>query len=163
MSYVWVLDSASLIRFKRIPAREQWDFFKRLEQMVIDGEIALARQVIREVSEIAFPDMPGAWARGVEKQVVHPLEPDYDVLEEVMTQAGDVVEVDDPGDPADPYVLAIALQLEREGHDVVVVSDDVVDRAPLKTSVQTACKRLHISHCTANEFLRDIDGPTLSG
>jgi hypothetical protein len=158
---LYVLDSASLIRLKRIPVRDQWELFRRLEEMVADGAIAMPRQVIREVSEISHPDVPGVWARGVEPRLVHPLEPDYEILEEVMVQAGDVVEPDDPGDPADPYVLAIALQLQRNGNECMVVSDDVVDRPPLKTSVKTACKRLHLSHCTLEEFLHDIEGPPL--
>lgn len=39
---VWIIDSSALIKAKTIVSvRRQWDAFKHLEQMVIDGRIAL--------------------------------------------------------------------------------------------------------------------------
>ena len=40
-------------------------------------------------------------------------EPSATTLQEVMRIAGDVVEADAEGDPADPYVLAQALEFQR--------------------------------------------------
>lgn len=48
------------------------------------GSIALPRHVIKETSEIAHPDVPGAWASGVRPLVVHPLEPDWEHLEPAL-------------------------------------------------------------------------------
>jgi hypothetical protein len=63
---VWLLDSSALIEAKRVlPVDSQWVVFKRLEEMVENGAAAMPRQVIREMSEIAHPDLPGAWAPGV--------------------------------------------------------------------------------------------------
>ncbi len=63
---VWIIDSSALIKAKAIVAvNNQWAAFKRLEQMVILGRIALPRQVINELSEIAHLDLPGAWAPGI--------------------------------------------------------------------------------------------------
>ena len=63
---VWIVDSSALIATKTIVSvTNQWDTFKKLEQMVRDGQIAMPRQVINEVTAIAHPDLPGAWAPGV--------------------------------------------------------------------------------------------------
>ena len=63
---VWIVDSSALIKAKTIVSvSNQWDAFKHLEQMVVDGRIALPRQVINEMTKIAHPDLPGAWAPGV--------------------------------------------------------------------------------------------------
>lgn len=161
MPDVRVIDSSSLVRLKRIPVGDQWELFKSLEQLVSAGLIAMPIQVIREVSEIMHPDVPGVWARGVQHLLVHPHEPDYAILEEVMAQVGDVVEADAPGDPADPYVLALALQLSRAEFEVAVVSDDIVDRPPIKLSIRSACHHLHLDHLTCTDYLAEIGGPAL--
>lgn len=45
---VWIVDSSALIKAKTIVAvNKQWSSFKYLEQMVIEGRIALPRQVIK--------------------------------------------------------------------------------------------------------------------
>lgn len=59
-STVWVLDSSALIAMKTIPVSDQWQVFRQMEDMVTEGEIALPRQVINELKEIAHPDVPGS-------------------------------------------------------------------------------------------------------
>lgn len=53
------------------------------------------------------------------KRVIAPMdltyEPGDDAVAEVMQRAGDVVEKDAEGEPADPYVLAQALEFRRRG------------------------------------------------
>ena len=109
---VWVLDSSALIDAKTIlTVGSQWAAFKQLEQMVLDGKIALPRQVIREMSQIAHPDLPGAWASGVRGQLRHPLDSGYEHIAQVMEAADGVVDVNKSGEDADPWVLALALHL----------------------------------------------------
>ena len=132
---VWVLDTAGLIDFKKlIRVDEQWAAFKKLEQLVVDGALAMPRHVINEASEIGHPDMPGAWAAGVRRQLQHPLDPAVNPwVIRVMAEAGDVVDQSKETEEADPYVVAaLALQLADEGFDVAVVTSDVVDRMPIK-------------------------------
>ena len=151
---VWVLDTSALVRFKQlISVSEQWAAFKHLEGLVTQGTIAMPRQVIAEVTEIAHPDLPGAWAPGVRRLLRHPLEPDDEFILHVMQAAGDVVDPQSDKDVADPWVCALALQLQRNSYDAVVVTEDVVDRQPIKTSLATVCRRLGIQSCSAREFL----------
>jgi hypothetical protein len=154
---VWVLDASALIHFKKIAVGKQWAAFKLLEEMVLLGSIAMPRLVIKEASEIMHPDMPGAWAAGVKDSLIHPLDPAVDpYVRNVMAVAGDVVDPNSPDDDADPYVVALALELCASGYDAVVVTDDVVDRMPIKISLETACTRCQVKSVNAEQFLLAI-------
>ena len=72
--------------------------------------------------------------------------------------APDVIEEDAENDPADPYVLALALQLwrENEADECYVVTEDNVDRVPLKISIRTACARLGLNCMDTRNFAEAI-------
>lgn len=148
------MDTSALVNFKTlIGVSDQWDAFKLLEQLVERGRIAMPRQVVNEASEIAHPDLPGAWAPGVRSRLKYPLDVDYEHLQLVMREAGDVVDPSKSSEDADPYVLAQAVQLQAGGLDVVVVTDDNVDRMPIRISLTTACGRLGVPHVDSRSFL----------
>lgn len=86
------------------------------------GQIAMPRQVIREIERTAHPDLPGAWAPGVRGALRHPLDVDFVHLRRVMAEAGQVVDPNKAEEDADPYVAALALHLAARGLDVVVWS-----------------------------------------
>jgi len=152
---VWILDTSSLVEAKSaLSVADQWRTFKLLEDMVRGGSLAMPRLVIREISEIAHPDLPGAWAPGVRDIQQHPLDPQWQHVQRVMSQAGEVVDPNKTKDDADPYVLALALQLLGDGYDARVVTEDRVDRN--RIAVTTACDRLAISHCSVRDFLTDL-------
>ena len=149
---VWIVDTSALVEAKSaLSVADQWRTFKLLEDMVRAGTVAMPRLTIREVSEIAHPDLPGAWAPGVRDIQQHPLDPEWEDVQRVMAEAGDVVDPNKTKDDADPYVLALALQLVQQGFDVWVVTEDRVDRN--RIAVTTACDRLGISHCSVRDFL----------
>ena len=149
---VWVIDSSALIKAKSIiSVHNQWKAFKHLEQMVIEGQIALPRQVIKEVSEITHPDLPGAWAAGVRGLLQHTMDADYECLAHVMAIAGEVVDVNKAREDADPWVLALARQLQKPCSAVCVVIEDIVDRK--RISMKTACELLSLNWCSVREFL----------
>lgn len=109
---VWVIDSSSLIRVKReIPPGEQWRFFEQLKVHVKDGRVCFPRAVRNELQQARFVATPEAWVLDAAQYVQHSYEPDVDTVAEVMRAAGDVVDADAEGDPADPYVLAQALEI----------------------------------------------------
>ena len=146
---IYVLDASAIITFKRVvKPKNQWGFAKYLEDLVTSGSITFPRQVAREVGGQRHTDLPEAWALGVERDIVIRRDPDSHYVEEVMMTAGDVIEEDAENDPADPYVLALALQLwrENEARECYIVTEDVVDRVPLKISIRTACLRLGLNY-----------------
>jgi rRNA maturation endonuclease Nob1 len=152
---VWIVDSSALIELKdSLPAREQWAFFKCLETLVEAGKIRFPIQVVRELSRYARTDVAGGWAVGVEAKLHPPREPTFEAVEAVMTAAPKLVEDDAEDDPADPYVVALALELRNGGSDAVVVTDDVRDRLPLKEAMKSACARLKIPVLSSAEFVK---------
>ncbi len=131
---IYVLDTSSIIAFKQVvKARDQWRFAKHLEEMVENGRITFPRQVAREVGGQRHIDLPEAWALGVEPDIIVRRGPDPGYVEQVMAVAGEVIEANAENDPADPYVLALALQLwrENEAQECFVVTEDQVDRLPI--------------------------------
>lgn len=108
---------------------------------------------------VKHPDAPGAWIANAKNSVRHP-EPAEDTLVRVMGSAADVVEKNATRDPADPYVLAMALELVEcyPDRQILLVTNDVVDRLPLKISVRTACGRLGLLHCPPEPFLTWLQG-----
>lgn len=154
--HIWVLDTSALIKFKTlIKIDDQWDAFKRLEELVISGTLRMPNQVIKEATSIAHPDVPGAWASGVQGQRFPPLEPDDSFLDMIMKRVGNVVDPAKTNEDADPYVIALAKQLKLGG-SVSVVSNEVVDHSP-RISIETACDRLSIPHELPQEFLAAVD------
>lgn len=156
---IYVLDTSAIIAFKQVvKAKHQWRFAKHLEELVKGRRITFPPQVTREVAGQRHIDLAEAWALGVEPNIVARRIPDPEYVEDVMEVAADVVEADAENDPADPYVLALALQLwrEHEPRDCYVVSEDKVDRLPLKISIRTACRRLGLNFMDTRDFANAI-------
>jgi predicted nucleic acid-binding protein len=154
---IHLLDTSSIIDIKKqVPVDKQWAVFRRLEDLVTAGEIAMPRQVIRELVEVAHPDAPGVWARGMQPRLQHPLDVDYEHVREVMRVAPNLVEANQQKDVADPYVVGLALQLRAAGEKVQIVTDDVKDHLTNKIALATACDRFSLPHITCAEFLAGI-------
>ncbi|WFG44146.1 hypothetical protein [Pseudonocardia alni] len=139
---------------------KQWDLLTEMGQRVSTGALAFPRQVVAELTTIRFPDAPGAWIASAKHSVQHP-EPAEESLVRVLAVAADLIEADHPGDPADPYVLAMALEL-GERHptsQVVLVTNDVVDRLPVKIALRTGCQRVGVETCRAPAFLAWLLNP----
>lgn len=159
----WILDSSAIIQIKHlIPSSAQWDIFKRLEELVISGIIAMPRQVISEVKTDSHPDVPGAWVAGIKKHLQHPLDPDFELIRLVMSEVGDVVDKEKGREEADPYVIALALQLIRDNWSVTVVTEDIKDRIHRhdnrqgKRSLKNACEIMDIEVCLTSDFIDRI-------
>ena len=156
---VWVLDTSSLIESKDlISINRQWEAFKLLEKRVEEGRIAMPRQVIDEITTTDHPDLPGAWAPGMRAKLQHILRPDDQYMESVMAVAGDVIDQRKRHEDADPWVLALALQLKSEGIAVCIVTEDIVDRGS-RISIASACGRLGLDWRRTREFLEHFGIP----
>jgi len=159
----WILDSSAIIQIKHlIPPSAQWDIFKKLEELVISGIIAMPQQVISEVKTDSHPDVPGAWVSGIKKHLKYPLDPDSKFVRLVMSEVGDVVDKDKGKEEADPYVIALALQLMSDNWSITVVTEDVKDRIHRhdnrqgKRSLKSACEIMEIEVCQTIDFFDRI-------
>lgn len=67
--------------------------------------------------------------------------PPVELMPEIMKQAGDVQDPKATAEDADAYVLALAVQVQREGARPCVVTNDTTDRKPRRISMVTACEQ----------------------
>ena len=157
---VYVLDTSVVIGLKVLPIARQWAFLEFLSGMVRGGAIAFPRQVVKEMAVAQFPDTPGTWVHHAHSLVRY-TEPSDDTLARVLAVAPLLVEADASAErePADPYVAAMALQIaEQLPHcSVVVATEDVVDRLPLKIALGTACGQLGLKHRSTRDFIEWVD------
>jgi hypothetical protein len=153
---IFILDSALLIRLKQIvKVDEQWSLLAAMLEFVQAGAICFPRQVSTELTGQRWPDAPGAWVGHAKHFVCHREPGDGSVARVLATTPG-LIDADATGaEPADPYVVAMALELRGvyANSRVAVASDDKVDRPPLKISVKTACDQLGIEFCEPPQFV----------
>lgn len=151
---VLIFDTCALINLKlTIPTRQQWWFFDALLKRVEAGTVVVPKHVAKELEIAPHPDMPGAWASGVFGRSPHPTEADYRFVNDVMTKAGQVVEADAEIDKADPWVIALTPEMRSLGVDSVVVTDDVIDRLPVKIAMTAACETCGVPSMTMENSL----------
>jgi hypothetical protein len=153
---IFVLDTGAVIRVKQlVEVDEQWAILDTMMSCVRSGEMCFPRQVATELSDLKFPDAPGAWAGHAKGLVCH-REPEDGCVAQVLATTPDLIDADATGaEPADPYVVGMALDLRSlyPQSQIRVASDDKVDRAPLRMSVKTACERVGIEFCDAESFI----------
>lgn len=96
---------------------------------------------------------PLAWALSVEG--VAESNPAWETVKEVLAEVGDVLDKDKPTtvDEADPYILARALELQREGRRVRVITEETRNR-PNKLALATAAGLLGLAAVTLLPFLK---------
>jgi hypothetical protein len=153
---IFVLDAGAVIRVKHlVKVDEQWAILDTMMICVRSGEMCFPRQVATELSDLKFPDAPGAWAGHAKGLVCH-REPQDESVARVLETTPDLIDPDATGaEPADPYVVGMALDLVvlYPASRICVASDDKVDRPPLRMSVKTACDRLGIEFCEPEAFI----------
>ena len=154
---IHVFDSSALFHIKSdVSADRQWGLFEEMKLMVMQGEIAVPRQVLSEARNARHHDGPEIWLLGVASHLQYPLDCSLANHAKVMTTVGSrLVDPDAEGDPADPYVVALAMDLMETHDEVVVISDDHIDRPPM-ISLSTACGQLGVDHLRLSDFLADL-------
>ncbi|HEV2890449.1 MAG TPA: DUF4411 family protein [Frankiaceae bacterium] len=148
-----VLDTSVVINLKKnLKVTDQWGFFERLTILVAHGLVGWPRYVRKEIIDARHPDAPGAWIAGQNAQPFP--EPAFATLAEVLG-AAQLVDAEAEDEVADPYVVAMGLELRvsQPERRVVIASDDVVDRMPQKESIATACERLSLERWSCHEFI----------
>ena len=154
----WVIDSSSLMDIKSKTSHDlRVRLFPTLTAMAMGGRIRLPRQVVDEMKrgvQTRHRDEALDWVLACESRVCA-IEPSLEDVKAVMAQVGDVVdhEKDAGENDADPYMLALALNVKRTGLDVRIVTEDRTDKA-MKMSLATAAGILGIPRVPLAGFLR---------
>lgn len=155
--FLWVLDTNAAIDFKRydlISLDRQWEFWDHLLEIVREGNLIFPSQVRKELADpnkIKHPDMPSAWAARAWKEMGHRHSPGDDAVKEIIDRYPNLIDPRKEKDEADPYVVALALDRKRAGHEVRVVLADAGDK-----TLRTACEGFGIPVVGASEFLARV-------
>ena len=140
---VWIIDTCSVIEVRRcVKTGDQPRVYLALTQLVGAGHLVFPREVYRELERDNTPDrldQPFDWAKiNVDLAARHGT--DFDMVKAALAKTPKVLDHEKPAgaDEADPYVLALALKLRSDGHEVTVITEERKDR-PQKMSLNTAC------------------------
>ena len=166
-SLVVVVDTSALIAFKGlVKIDDQWGLLMRMSDLVREGAITFPKQVAKELAYGQYPDAPGAWIGNAKGDICHP-QPAEDTLVKVLEIAPQLVDYEATADRevADPYVAAMAHEVEtrHNGCRVVVATNDVVDRLPLKVSLRTACEGLGVEVWSPEDLIAWVRDSTEPG
>lgn len=153
MHDVHVIDTSSVIQLLDLTPASLWEVFETCTKWVEDGKLVFPTQVELELRSYNVPDSVTVWSAGVRNRRQYP-DPDYETVRKVM-EYQTVKKVVDWGkasksDPADPYVLAQAVELQEDGKSVCIVNEDKNDKNDgygklKKSSIHTCCAELGIT------------------
>jgi hypothetical protein len=139
---IFVIDTNAVIDIKKLPIQHQWPCCERLQELVEMWRLAFPRQVVKEIQDVAHPDLPGGWLVGKAAGAMKHDEPTEQTLADVQRRVGRMFDPDTDREPADPYVVAMAEQL-RNDFRVTVVSRDRLPKRGI-VSVHQVCEILQI-------------------
>ena len=153
---LWVLDSSAAINFIKmlVPEELQPEFWNRLLTLVRQGQLVFPSQVWSEVGDVENPDALARWARDARSVMGHLPAPTDATVSMVIRGHPDIMKSRAGHDPADPYVIALALERASEGYAVSVVADDGGDRA--MHGIRKACEDFGIPCVMAAEFVEQV-------
>ena len=152
---VYVIDTSSLINTKRqIKAERQWDFFNEtMTEMVERGEPLITTQVESECGRGPHPDVPGAWVLAKAKLSPATRDPGLDTVRVILSDWPRLIDPEGEAEQADPYVVALAFELQDSFQDVRVVTDDTTSHLPAKSSMAEVCDDYAIPWINLADFL----------
>ena len=156
---VAIIDTSSVIRIREIVVRAQLPVvFIKLTQLVQSDKLVFPKEVQDELERWTNPDPnsqdpPLVWAQlNAHLATRHVVK--LETVKAVVNQVPEVIDEDKLGvEEADPYVLALAIQLQEQGKQVTVLTEDRKDR-PDKMSITTACGVLRLPCLPVHVFLK---------
>ncbi len=137
---LWVIDSSSLIcvREKYSAAKEE-TVFEQLGVYATNGKMFFPPEVCGELERgaesEANPDAVLRWVLAHKRRCERVATPEN--IRRVLAKVEELIDVDSPHEQADPYVLAVAVDLQIGGFHVCIITDDRRDK-PKRLSLATA-------------------------
>lgn len=158
-----MIDTSSIVAIRRsLPREDAATAYRRLTKAAQSGSIVFPREVYdeldREHRRQGKPesDPPYEWVRD-NRAVAQSKGRLFAEVAELL-QDDQIAEVVDPARPrdedeADPYILALAIALRKEGRDVLVVTEEKRDR-PGRLSLSSACGLLGLPAAPVLPYMR---------
>jgi len=156
-----VIDTCSILQIRRDFERKVQDhILSGLSAKVDAGLLVYPKQVPAELERFKNPkkpDRPYEWAKRNEEMATR-FGDQFEELREVLAHP-QVRRVFDPDkavgiEEADPYVLALASALKKQGYTVTVLTEESRNR-PDKLSVSSACGLLRLFCLPIQPFLEE--------
>ena len=154
---IWVVDTSSVAQVRRsVENAKKKHVFQSMTALVQSGNLVFPKQLVAELGRMADPKSPDAqyqWAKENESKATEHA-PNLDEVQRVLAEVPTVLDADkDTGvEEADPYVLALAVQLHNQGKEVRIVTEDARD-IPTQMSLRTAAGLLGIPSVPLTAFL----------
>lgn len=157
---ITVIDTSSIIQVRHTVAKksEQSEVYKKLSQLVVSGTLVYPKEVLPELKRFSitdpnFHDLALEWTQ-TNSSVATKHDVPLDTVKAVLQQVPDVLDPDKLGvDEADPYVLALAIHLQTQGIQIVVLTEERRDKPGGKISMTTACGHLGLVPLPMERFL----------
>jgi hypothetical protein len=156
---VWIIDTCSITEVRRrLSKPDQVTVYASLTTLVADGHLVFPPEVQKELERWANPkpgyqDRPLEWCKRVQGTAAK--SPSLATVKEVLAQVPEVLDPDKPrgAEEADPYVLALALELKRAARDVTIITEEKTDK-PGKLSLSSAAGILKLPSVAVIAFLK---------
>jgi Domain of unknown function (DUF4411) len=154
---IWVIDTSSIAQVRRsIENAKKPGVFAKMGALVQCGRLLYTKQVVAELERVADPASPDPqylWAKLHEAAACQPV-PSLAEIKAVLAAVPSVLDPDkDSGaEEADPYLLAVAVQLRVQAKDSRIVSEEIRE-TPRKTSLRTAAGLLGVPSVSLKAFL----------
>ena len=153
---LYVLDGSSIVSVP-ILVGDYNEAFIGMTDLLAGGDVCFCDEVIDELARTARNEQPYVWARTSAASRAHK-GAQYPTIEYVVQDFDAIIDetARDTQEPAALYVVAQALELQRKGREVVVVSQDRMPK-PTRASVLEACEHFELRCISLLEFLEEVD------
>ena len=153
---LWVIDTSSLLAVREVyGAANERKVLSAMAKYATRKKLLYPPEVCGELERgsesESNPDPPLIWARN--HRHCSERAADLATVRRVLDRVPDLLDPDNPNEQADPYVLAVSLDLHIGGFDVCVVTDDRRDR-PTKVSLATAVGMFRLATVPLHAFVR---------
>ncbi len=174
---IWVIDTSSILEIRRdhdkaqlqIPKGKQPGVYSALGALVDQGVLVYPAAVLRElerqagvVAATGKRDLPFEWAKKNAEQGTR-FARDYVALREVLEYSGmeKLIDYEAKGgaEAADPWILALAFSLNKQGYATRVITEDR-NNLPDKVALASACGIVNVATLRVGAFLLHKQIPT---
>jgi len=163
---VWVIDTGAIVEIRRgLPTIVRGRVLRMLDARVNDGSLIFPPEVVDELQRMTDEiskkgvDLPYDWAKRHEEQATR-FGRLFDGAKAVIKKCPSLVDhrkVSIHGvDDADPYVIALAIEVARQGHEVTIITEDV-NTKPTKMALADAAGVFMVPAVRFRTFLMTED------
>lgn len=151
---VWVIDSSSIIAVREQVSRaHERKVFAALTGLTVASQLCWPPEVTQEVEAALVADSAVAWIKA--RRASGERTPKLETVKSVLLRAPTLIDPDITHEQADPYVVALALELASDDFFapiVTIITEDRRDK-PTKLSLATAAGLLRIPTIPLRAFL----------